>query len=68
MKKNLSIIDRVLRIVLVLIIVVLYLTNIITGTLALILLILGGILVITSIISFCPIYFSFGLSTAKKKE
>lgn len=60
--------DRVIRILLALLIVVLFFTNVITGTLAIILLILSAIFVLTSIISFCPLYVPFGIHTTKKKD
>jgi hypothetical protein len=68
MKKNVGGIDKVIRILLALVIAVLFFTQVITGTLAIILLILAGILILTSFISFCPIYWPFGLSTNKTKE
>jgi hypothetical protein len=68
MKKNVGGIDKVIRILLALVIAVLFFTQVITGILAIILLILAGILILTSFISFCPIYWPFGLSTNKTKE
>ena len=59
-------IDKVIRIVVAAIILVLYFTHVITGTLAVVLLILAGILVVTSLIGTCPLYMLFGLSTGKK--
>jgi Protein of unknown function (DUF2892) len=66
MKKNMGTIDKVIRIVVAAIILVLYFTHVITGTLAVVLLILAGILVVTSLIGTCPLYMLFGLSTGKK--
>ncbi len=68
MKKNIGSIDRIIRVVVALIIVVLYFTNIISGMLAIVLLILGGIFVLTSLVSVCPIYLALGLNTQKTKE
>jgi hypothetical protein len=59
-------IDRVIRILVAVVLVVLYFTNVITGTLGIILLILAGIFVVTSILSFCPLYMLPGISTSKK--
>ena len=59
-------VDKVIRIVVAAIILVLYFTHVITGTLAVILLILAGILVVTSLIGTCPLYMLFGLSTREK--
>jgi len=68
MKKNVGLIDRIIRILIALVVVVLQYTHVISGTLGIVLLIVAGVLVLTSIVSFCPLYFPFGLSTAKKKE
>jgi hypothetical protein len=66
MKKNMGTTDKLLRIVIALILGVLYYTEIITGTLALVGLGLAGIFVLTSLISFCPLYLPFGITTCKK--
>jgi hypothetical protein len=65
MKKNMSTIDRTLRILIAAAIIVLYYTNVIGGTPAIVLLVLSGIFILTSFISFCPLYAIFGLSTKK---
>ncbi len=67
MKKNMGTIDKVIRILVAIVVLVLYFTHVITGTLAIILLIVAGIFVVTSLISFCPLYLPFGLSTKKKE-
>jgi hypothetical protein len=67
MKKNMGTIDKVIRILVAVVVVVLYFTHLISGILAIILLILSGIFIVTSIISFCPLYLPFGLSTRKKE-
>jgi len=66
MKKNMGTVDKVVRILVAAIILVLYFTHVITGVLAVILLILAGIFVVTSLIGTCPLYMLFGLSTGKK--
>jgi hypothetical protein len=68
MKKNLGITDRVLRVVLAFAVVVLYLTNQISGTVAIILGLTAAIFLLTSLMSFCPLYALFGLSTKKEAE
>jgi len=67
MKKNVGTIDKVIRILLAVVVAVLYFTNVISGTVALILLALAAILIVTSFISFCPIYWTVGLSSRKKE-
>jgi len=68
MKKNMGSADRIIRIIIAAIIGILYFTGTITGTLGLVLLILAGIFVLTSFISFCPLYAPFGFSTCSLKE
>lgn len=68
MKKNMGLADKVVRIIIAAVIAVLYFTNVIPGTLGIVLLILAGIFVLTSLIGFCPLYAPFGLSTCRKKS
>lgn len=65
MKKNMGTIDRALRIIVAVAIVVLFYINIISGTLAIILLVFAAIFILTSFISFCPLYYPFKISTRK---
>ena len=65
MKKNMGTLDRVLRIAIAIAIIALYLTQIISGTMAIILLIIAAAFIITSFISFCPLYLPFGIRTRK---
>ena len=68
MKTNIGKTDRIIRILAAIVIAGLYLTQIISGTVAIILLILSGIFILTSFISFCPLYLPFGISTIKKEK
>jgi len=56
-------IDRGIRIVIALLLGTLYFTNIITGTLGLVLLVVSVVFVLTSLISFCPLYTLLGIKT-----
>ncbi len=67
MKKNVGTFDKVVRIIMALSIVTLYLTDFIEGITAIILLALAGIFLLTSAISFCPLYFPFKISSRKKQ-
>jgi hypothetical protein len=67
MKKNMGSTDKILRILFAIVVAVLFYTKTVEGTLALVLGILATIMVVTSFISFCPLYLPFGLSTRKKK-
>jgi hypothetical protein len=66
MKANMGSIDKIVRILAALIIASLYFTNMINGTLAIILLVIAAVFILTSFISFCPLYLPFGISTKKK--
>ncbi|OQX72245.1 MAG: hypothetical protein B6D61_14450 [Bacteroidetes bacterium 4484_249] len=67
MKKNMGMTDRAFRIIAAIVLGILYFTNVITGTLGIILLIVGVIFLLTSLVSFCPIYPLLGLNTKNKK-
>ncbi|MEO6305460.1 MAG: DUF2892 domain-containing protein [Bacteroidia bacterium] len=67
MKKNMGNMDKVIRILVALVVIVLYFTHQINGTLAIIGLVISGIFILTSFISFCPLYLPFGISTRKKE-
>ncbi|MBV6643490.1 MAG: DUF2892 domain-containing protein [Cyclobacteriaceae bacterium] len=67
MKKNMGSADRIIRILIAAIVAVLYFTGTITGTVGTILLVLGGIFLLTSLVSFCPIYAIFGFRTCPAK-
>jgi hypothetical protein len=67
MKKNMGTVDKMIRILVAVVVVVLYFTHVISGTLAIILLALSVIFVVTSFLSFCQLYLPFGLSTRKKE-
>lgn len=67
MKKNMGGADRVIRVIIAAIIAVLYFTKVIPGTLGIVLLALAGIFVLTSLVSFCPLYLPFGINTCKNK-
>lgn len=68
MKKNMGNTDKAIRIVLAIVFAALYFTNTVTGTLGLVLLILGGVFVLTSLVSFCPLYAIVGLNTCPTKK
>lgn len=67
MKKNLGTIDIIARLVISVLLAVLYFTNSVSGITGIILLIIAGVLTLTSIFSICPIYLALGLSTRHKK-
>lgn len=67
MKANMGTVDRVIRILVAIVIIGLYFANQITGTAAIILLVIAGAFILTSFMSFCPLYLPLGISTRKKE-
>lgn len=67
MKPNMGIIDKGIRIALAILVGVLYFTGQISGITAIVLGILGAVFVLTSLISFCPLYLPFNISTRPKE-
>jgi len=67
MKQNMGTIDRVIRVILAILVLVLYLAGSISGTAAIILGIFAVIFVLTSLVGFCPLYGPLGISTKRKK-
>ena len=65
MKKNMGTADRAIRILVAGVVIALYFGNIISGTLALILLAASAIFILTSFVGVCPLYMLFGLKTTK---
>jgi hypothetical protein len=68
MKKNMGSVDKIIRIVLAVIFAALYFTNTVTGTLGIVLLVLGAAFVLTSLVSFCPLYPILGINTCATKK
>ena len=68
MKKNMGTADRIIRLLLAALVAVLYFTQVISGTLALVLGIVALVFALTSFISFCPLYRVFGINTCKKRN
>ena len=68
MKKNMGVADRAIRSILAIIVAILYLTDQITGIAAIVLGIFAVVFLLTSFMSFCPLYVPLKLSTIKKSE
>ncbi len=65
MKRNMSDIDRIVRVVLAIVFAYLYFGGIVTGALGIVLVVLGAVFLLTSIVAFCPLYVPFKFSTFK---
>ena len=66
-KKNMGVFDRGLRVVAAIVFGYLYFSGTVAGTLGIVLLVLGVVFLLTSFVSFCPLYLPFKLSTLKKE-
>jgi hypothetical protein len=68
MEKNMGSADRIIRAIIAAIVLVLFMTKIITGTLGMVLITFSVMFLLTSFVSFCPLYRIIGLSTLRKKK
>ncbi|TXB63381.1 YgaP family membrane protein [Phaeodactylibacter luteus] len=66
MTKNMGSMDKTIRIVIAAIVATLYFTGAVSGTLGIVLLVLAGVFVLTSLVSFCPLYAPLGINTCKR--
>ena len=67
MKQNMGRNDRLIRTGIAAIIAILYFSNVITGTLATVLLVVAAVFALTSLVSFCPLYTLLGMDTCGRK-
>lgn len=65
MKRNMSNPDRIIRVIVAALFAYLYFGGIVTGTLGIILLVLGAVFLLTAVVAFCPLYAPFKFSTYK---
>ena len=68
MKKNMGNADRIIRVLLAVVFAALYFSGTVTGTLGIVLVVLGAVFLLTSLMSFCPLYTLVGLSTCPKEQ
>lgn len=67
MKKNMGSADRVTRLIIAAVLLILYFTNIISGTIGIIALVIAIVFALTSVVNFCPLYTLLGINTCKTK-
>lgn len=67
MKANMGSLDKAIRIIATIVFSMLFITKTVEGAAAIVLLVLGGVFLLTSVIGFCPLYSIFGLNTCNKK-
>ena len=65
MKRNMSNLDRIIRVILAALFAYLYFGGIVTGAPGIVLLVLGAVFLLTAAIAFCPLYAPFKFSTYK---
>ncbi len=65
MKANESNLDRALRAVVGLVLLVLYFAGTFTGALGIVSLVLGAVLLLTGVVGFCPLYALLKIATKK---
>ena len=63
-----GLLDKIIRIALAIVFSILYFTSTVSGALGMILLLLGGVFILTSFVSFCPLYTFLGINTCKIKN
>ena len=68
MKPNMGTTDKIIRLALAAVAAILYFTGVVTGTLGIVVLVIAAVMVLTSLISFCPLYPLIGMNTGKKKQ
>lgn len=68
MKKNMGTADKIVRLILAAVIVILFATDVLPGVTGIILLIVAAIFALTSLVGTCPLYMIFGISTCKKES
>ena len=68
MKKNMGSLDIGIRVTIAVILAILYFTNVVTGTLGIVLLVVGAVFILTSLVKFCPMYVIFGISTCSVEK
>jgi Protein of unknown function (DUF2892) len=60
--------DRTIRVIVAAFAAILYFTGVISGTLGIVALVLAGVFLATSLVSFCPLYTIFGVNTCPVKK
>jgi len=67
MKKNMGSVDKTIRVFVAAIVALLYFTGVISGTIAIVLMVLALVFIVTSLVSVCPLYPLLGINTRKKE-
>ena len=68
MKNNMSKIDRIIRAIIAIVIAALYFSNMISGGIGIVLMIIGMVFLLTAFINYCPLYSILGIRKWEKKS
>jgi len=68
MKKNMGVTDRAIRLVIAAVLIGLYFSGTVTGTLGVIALVVGGVFTLTTLVGFCPLYTLVGINTCPRAK
>ena len=60
--------DRLIRLLLAILVAVLFYTNVIGGIFGIVLMVIAGVFVVTSLVSFCPLYTLIGVNSCSAKK
>ena len=66
MKRNMGVIDRIIRLVIAIVLISLFASGILAGTIGTILLIIAIVFALTSVVGFCPMYTIFRIKSKKE--
>ncbi|MFN3587997.1 MAG: DUF2892 domain-containing protein [Spirosomataceae bacterium] len=67
MDKNVGKVDKLVRVLVALLLVGLYFSGILSGVLGYILLAVAGVMILTGLVNFCPLYSLLGVNTCKRR-
>ncbi|HOA39228.1 MAG TPA: DUF2892 domain-containing protein [Flavihumibacter sp.] len=65
MTKNMGGTDRAIRLIVAAVLIGLYAKGMVAGTWGIVALVVAGVFILTSLVSFCPLYTLLGLKTCK---
>jgi hypothetical protein len=63
MKKNMGTTDKIIRVLLAAVFAFLYFGQVVSGTVGIVVLVLAAVFLMTSMVSFCPLYTLVGVNT-----
>lgn len=67
MTTNMGSADRIIRPLIAVVLIALYFTGVVTSTIGIALLVVAGVFLLTSAVSFCPLYRLLGINSCRVK-